>query len=319
MQCLDDSLPGGSGTLTHYSVYSTQFYYQWNQYSGTSQVLRLRIMISFVKNVGAQHRHVRERDFQENITPTRTTGRSPEYSSTPLQRKVRSAQDTTKSENDPWSHPVTMADLNNLLAELDGAQDENILLQPPVESEEEIDRDYEGVPEVLKAAQERKHQDDDQDIDGVGQFDEDLGTTLNMAQDEDYARLKTAWIKELLCPELLPYDHDTISLEQELIEGQEETIDALTSTKNVDALVAHIYRLDVERTKFIMSDLLVTRLDKLEAHALHNRTVLDRMSDREVSFLCPIVLVSTWESLILCSCGIFPLSFSLVAHFRFRI
>jgi GINS complex subunit 4 len=212
-----------------------------------------------------------------------------------------------------------MADLNNLLAELDGAQDENILLQPPVEREEEIDRDYEGVPEVLKAAQERKHQDDDQDIDGVGQFDEDLGTTLNMAQDEDYARLKTAWIKELLCPELLPYDHDTISLEQELIEGQEETIDALTSTKNVDALVAHIYRLDVERTKFIMSDLLVTRLDKLEAHALHNRTVLDRMSDREVSFLCPIVLVSTWESLILCSCGIFPLSFSLVAHFRFRI
>lgn len=176
-----------------------------------------------------------------------------------------------------------MADLNNLLAELDGAQEDEILSQPPVEREEEIDRDYEGVPEVLKAAHERKNQYDDEDVDVDGQFDDDLGATLHMSQDEDYARLKAAWIKEMLCPELLPYDHDTISLEQELIEGQEETIDALTSTKNVDALVAHIYRLDVERTKFILSDLLVTRLNKLEAHALHNRTLLDRLSDKEVS------------------------------------
>ena len=186
-----------------------------------------------------------------------------------------------------------MADLNNLLAELDDSPDNEIISQPPIELEEEIDRDYEGVPDVLKAAQEFKNQYVDQDNADGGQFDDDLGATPDMAQDEDYARLKVAWIKELLCPELLPYDHETISLEQELIEGQEETIDTLTSTRNVDALMAHIYRLDVERTKFIVSDLLVTRLNKLEAHALHNRTMLDRMSDKEVSFVCAGVGRST--------------------------
>lgn len=195
-----------------------------------------------------------------------------------------------------------MADLNNLLAELDGALDgaldDEIVSHSPIDREEEFDRDNEGVPDVLKAAQEFQNQNVDQDNDDGGRFDDDLGATPDMAQDEDYARLKAAWIKELLCPELLPYDHETISLEQELIEGQEETIDTLTSTKNVDALMAHIYRLDVERTKFIVSDLLVTRLNKLEAHALHNRTMLDRMSDKEVSFVC----LCWWFDLQMMSC-----------------
>ena len=182
-----------------------------------------------------------------------------------------------------------MADLNNLLAELDDTtQDEEEVLQPEV-FEEEVDRDVEGVPEVLKAAQERKYADADADNDadndeneGLKLLDDFLDKPDEAAQDEDYARLKALWIKELLCPELLAYDHGTISLELELLEGQEETIDNLTSTNNVDALIGQIYKLDVERTKFVVSDLLGTRLQKLEDHALYNRTIVDRMSDKEV-------------------------------------
>ena len=224
-----------------------------------------------------------------------------------------------------------MADLNNLLAELERSPEDDILAQSDIDEEAAAvagpgpggevqdvdagttgstdinrgDRVYEGVPEVLRlAAQEGMNAhtalvNDDGDIDGDPQENDDmssersndkilltkkeLGLNVDAQQDEDYARLKAAWIRERLCPELLPYDQETISLELELIEGQEDTIDAFTSTSNVDALINQIYRLDVERTKFVVSDLLTTRLNKLESHALYNRTLVDRMSDQEVS------------------------------------
>jgi hypothetical protein len=234
-----------------------------------------------------------------------------------------------------------MADLNNLLAELersttvedDTNDDIGALQSDPLNDANEatatatvavvagrdemdetgpvIDRVYEGVPEVLRlAAQAGRHSglvyeegDGDNDVDedldphdssvdifgneSRNSISKDLGLNLDAAQqDVDYARLKAAWIRELQCPELLPYDQDTISLELELIEGQQDAIDAFTSTSNVDALINQIYRLDVERTKYVVTDLLTTRLNKVEDHALYNRTLVDRMSDQEVS--CPL-------------------------------
>ena len=184
-----------------------------------------------------------------------------------------------------------MADLNNLFAELDGAPDHEDFHVPQADQEEDFHRDYEykGIPEVLKAAHEYNTF-----VDREKEVFDAQEDAPEMARDEDYSRLKATWIRELLCPELLSYDHETISLEVELIEGQEVTIESLSSTKNVDALMAQIYRQDVERTKYIVSDLLAARLDKLEEHALHNRTLLDRMSDKEVSFH-----YVTWPILVL--------------------
>jgi GINS complex protein len=117
------------------------------------------------------------------------------------------------------------------------------------------------------------------------QYEEDDFNSSTVIPDHDYCRLRSNWVLELQSPELMPYDTELVSLEMELLEAQEDALDTIQSKDFMDILMSQVYRLDLERTKFILSDLLTTRLNKLEDHVFHNRTQIHRMSDYEVSGL----------------------------------
>jgi hypothetical protein len=194
----------------------------------------------------------------------------------------------------------TMADLNNLLAELDdnSRPPEELLSTEPIVEEEALYDDEDDrenappVPPALAAAQERKFANEEVDADDglLKKLDPTLASSSQeqvSPQDEDYARLKSLWIQETLSPELLPYNADTVSLEMELLEGQEDSIDKLlmsvsNNNNNESQLVAEITKLDAQRTQFILQDWLALRLAKIEDHALYNRQLVHRMSANEV-------------------------------------
>ena len=115
----------------------------------------------------------------------------------------------------------------------------------------------------------------------------------NHGEDQDYSHLKRLWVQEMLCPELLPYDQDTISMQAELVEGQHESVDRLFETAsqrdaNLASLIGSIYKADADRVQYMVSDLLSTRLGKIEEHPLHMREKIGNMSQDEVG---PVVIV----------------------------
>ena len=132
---------------------------------------------------------------------------------------------------------------------------------------------------------------DDDAHDGGDDDDDGDGRNYN----PDYEQLKALWTSELACPELLPHDADNIVHNMEELAGQEEIIDELLqrskeqrqssregASGEVASLVAQITKMDMDRTRFMLVDLARTRMAKIENHALHNRTLLDRMTDEEV-------------------------------------
>lgn len=182
-----------------------------------------------------------------------------------------------------------MADLNNLLAELDdlqesvaenGGNSDNADEQHENDEEALIDHSVEPeVPPILAAVAQSGPSEpaDDDSLDG------------GFTQDEDYMRLKSLWLQELLSPELMPYQDATIDMELQLLSGQEETMEKYVQQQQENgkdqhriALLADITKLDAARVKFVVQDLLTSRLNKIEEHALYNRELVDRMSDKEV-------------------------------------
>ena len=47
--------------------------------------------------------------------------------------------------------------------------------------------------------------------------------------------------------------------------------------------MAQITKMDLDRTRYMLVDLARTRMAKIENHALHNKTLVDRMTEEEVS------------------------------------
>ena len=104
-------------------------------------------------------------------------------------------------------------------------------------------------------------------------------------------------MSELACPELLPADAETIAQNVEDLAQKEEVIDELlqrsksqrqsrdAASGEVASLVAQITKMDLDRTRFMLVDLARTRMAKIENHALHNRTLIDRMTEEEVSIV----------------------------------
>lgn len=132
------------------------------------------------------------------------------------------------------------------------------------------------------------------DEDGMDGEEDDEGDGRNL--NPEYEQLRGLWTSELACPELLPHDADTV-LDAEELARQEEVVDDLLrrskrqgqqrrgegASGEVASLVAQLTRMDLDRTRFMMVDLARTRMAKIENHALHNRTLLDRMTEEEVS------------------------------------
>jgi hypothetical protein len=105
-----------------------------------------------------------------------------------------------------------------------------------------------------------------------------------------YQHLTVAWKQELACPELLPYNQQLMDYFIEIVGRQEE--DVIQSVKDDDTIAnpmvtsisVDLLKIELNRIRFILADLLRTRIQKIEKHALYNRNVIDRMSDEEVSF-----------------------------------
>jgi len=165
------------------------------------------------------------------------------------------------------------------------------------------------VPAALAAAAARRRQMEEDIEFGAGDeerdyqkgVDSDVDNNDNDEDDEDqninpdYEQLKGLWMSELACPELLPADAETIAQNVEDLAQKEEVIDELlqrsksqrqsrdAASGEVASLVAQITKMDLDRTRFMLVDLARTRMAKIENHALHNRTLIDRMTEEEVS------------------------------------
>lgn len=212
-----------------------------------------------------------------------------------------------------------MADLDNVLDEIDinDPDDQQRLLND--EDEDEIDiQDATGedpprrsaVPSALEAAAARRQQLQDKDL-GIGREERDYQEASQdgleegdedgegRALDPDYEQLRSLWISELVCPELFPNNDEIVSVHADLLPEIEESIDELIqqsrqqrqssrdgqASGELASLMAQISKMDLDRTRFMLVDLARTRMAKIENHALHNRTLVDRMTEQEVLYL----------------------------------
>ena len=208
-----------------------------------------------------------------------------------------------------------MADLDNVLDEIeinDPDDDQNRLYDED-EGESNIQEDTGGepprrsaVPSVLEAAAARRQQLEDNDL-GIGREERDYQDSQDgleegdedgegRALDPDYEQLRTLWISELVCPELFPNNDEIVSVHADLLPEIEESIDELIqqsrqqrqssrdghASGELASLMAQISKMDLDRTRFMLVDLARTRMAKIENHALHNRTLVDRMTEQEV-------------------------------------
>jgi len=156
-----------------------------------------------------------------------------------------------------------------------------------------------GVPSALAAAAARRRQlggNDGDDGDDDDDEDDDDGDGDGRNYNPDYETLKALWTSEMACPELLPHDAETVLQIVEELSGKEEVIDELLqrsrrqgqqhqsreATGELASLMAQITKMDSDRTRFMLVDLARTRMAKIENHALHNRTLVDRMTEEEV-------------------------------------
>lgn len=188
-----------------------------------------------------------------------------------------------------------------------------------------------AVPDVLQEAARARNRiharndyDDNQEGDDYEQQDEeeelegdDWQQTMTLKSAElqrqniAYSLLHKAWWQECQSPELCPLDHDTVAemiscatASLELLNANEEhgagshAFVPATNNANITALLESIVRIDAERVKFLLADLFKRRLQKIEAHPLHMRTLTERMSEPEVraraSVGCDKGLCSKW-------------------------
>ena len=215
-----------------------------------------------------------------------------------------------------------MADINNLLNDIeenddDVLQDEIVdtrnesLLQAPNLSENETAevprelRNAEMLRDKTNAENEADNDGDDdgsridamERADGMNDNTQTAGDIFmdddHFELDHDYQELRRLWIQEKNCPELLPHNTEIMNHHIQLLNDKEDIIDELqdqaaeprtpgNSDPLLASLVASIHKVEADRIRFILADLTRIRLGKIENHALHNRTLLDRMSDQEV-------------------------------------
>lgn len=192
-----------------------------------------------------------------------------------------------------------MADLHNLLDEINNdapEQEEDETLQIYDDhSQDQAPTVRASIPAALAAAADQR----DSNARNVDDHPDAEEGEAHLP-DPEYEQLKSLWTQELACPELMPSDAETVSLHVDLLEGQEETIEDLLqrskehqrqfskegggASGELASLMAQITKMDLDRTRFMLVDLARVRMAKIENHALHNKTMTDRMTEEEVRF-----------------------------------
>ena len=204
-----------------------------------------------------------------------------------------------------------MADFQNLTEEVDLAQinldvqeegNDEETIQQQAQIGQEFDDDDAGhdqqleIPVALLEAEAQQRDEQERDTSSLLENLDEAGEG-ELTPDDDYEALKRLWIQEVNSTELLDYDSELIPILMEMIPSQEEIIEQFqaqalqnpsVSSGSVDpnlaSLAASICKMDLDRMYFLLADLKRTRLGKIEKYALHNREILDRMSESEVSY-----------------------------------
>lgn len=198
-----------------------------------------------------------------------------------------------------------MADFSNLLGEIEELENTQPSIQDPENELEPSDQitdipsnPNDEVPSILRKARDELELqregltastfDATQD---TSPFDA-LNTSEEIPTDDDFQLMKKLWIQELNSPELLPSKSDLYPMLLEVLGHQQDTLDQLQSQAHSDgvdptlaSLAASVCKMDMDRMSFLLADYTRTRLEKIEMHALHNRDMIDRMSDSEVAYL----------------------------------
>ena len=178
-----------------------------------------------------------------------------------------------------------MADLYNLLDELDEHENEDAFVKerPSMAPTEATEGESEwGSPgrseaEVPLALQEARLQYEEE-----AENEGDASGDMQLLENELYGNLHRRWFQERHCPELLEYDEDMVQELKTKLENRQEWIEDLEGNNdNVAELMATVAQMDLDRTKFVLSDWLTRRLSKIEAHPLYMREKVDHLSDGE--------------------------------------
>ena len=125
-------------------------------------------------------------------------------------------------------------------------------------------------------------------------------------QNLPYTHLYQAWAQECRAPDLLPYPYDTIQqirdgllryenyscmMNQEQGEDNHRHRSRHETNENLNALMDSLLRIDAERVKFLLSDLLKRRIQKITLHPQHYTKLLlddqhphegDEMNEKDV-------------------------------------
>ena len=183
--------------------------------------------------------------------------------------------DTSAESNGSFETCGTMADLYNLLEDLEQPN------EAPRITEEERAEEWDQAEQVDVEPKEM------QDTDAGFEKPLNLDDFQAEAQQElPYSKLQQWWKQERKCPELLPFDSETMQLLVNQLDEEDEDMnenDASTANANLQALLKSVRHIDQERIQFLISDLLRVRMEKIERYALYLRHHTDRLSDAEVS------------------------------------
>ncbi|OAE25531.1 hypothetical protein AXG93_1543s1480 [Marchantia polymorpha subsp. ruderalis] len=120
---------------------------------------------------------------------------------------------------------------------------------------------------------------------GIGDVDglDDVGAD-ELRSDVDL--LLRVWQNEKCAPEILPYEATLVERVREQIQLMEENIEAF-ATEIKDDLMLSLYRMDVNRTLFLLRSYLRARLHKIERFPIHivdNPELWDRLSEHEQEY-----------------------------------
>eukprot|EP01018_Ginkgo_biloba_P035226 Gb_14297 [translate_table: standard] len=102
----------------------------------------------------------------------------------------------------------------------------------------------------------------------------------------DVELLKRAWRNEKTAPEVLPYELNLVQRSREQIQLLEETI-AENAKSGTDDLMLSLYRMDLDRTLFLLRSYLRIRIQKIEKHVLYilkTEELWNRLSEPEQKF-----------------------------------
>ncbi|KAH9299352.1 hypothetical protein KI387_031034, partial [Taxus chinensis] len=102
----------------------------------------------------------------------------------------------------------------------------------------------------------------------------------------DVELLKRAWRNEKAAPEILVCRHNLVQRAREQIQLMEDTIVA-SAESGADDLMQSLYRMDLDRTLFLLRSYLRTRLLKIQKYVLHilkSEELWNRLSEPEQKF-----------------------------------